>query len=46
MLFRSEGMTKKVVSTEHYVQMRVNGAAARMEAVALDGSLIEGVEIR
>ena len=41
-----EGMTKKVVSTEHYVQMRVNGAAARMEAVALDGSLIEGVEIR
>ncbi|HWQ53896.1 MAG TPA: metallophosphoesterase [Bryobacteraceae bacterium] len=41
-----EGMTRKVVSTEHYVQVKVEGKTARLEAVALDGSVIEAFEIR
>jgi acid phosphatase type 7 len=39
------GITKKVESTEHYVNVKVNGKKARLEAIALDGHLIEGIDI-
>jgi len=39
------GITKKVVSVEHYVTIKVEGNRARMEVIALDGSVIETVEL-
>jgi 3',5'-cyclic AMP phosphodiesterase CpdA len=38
-------MTKKVESTEHFVKVSVNGLQARVEAVALDGHLIDTVDL-
>ncbi len=40
------GLTEKVESTEHFVQVKVEGKAATLEAVALDGRVIEKVEMR
>jgi calcineurin-like phosphoesterase family protein len=39
-------ITKKVVSTEHFVTVKVQGKVARLEAIAVDGSTIEEVEIK
>lgn len=38
-------MTKKVESTEHFVKVSVNGKQARVEAVALDGHMIDTVDL-
>lgn len=38
-------ITKKVVSTEHFVTVVVDGKVAKLEAIAVDGSLIEQVEL-
>lgn len=40
-----EGITQKVESTEHYVQVSVDGNRAVIEAVALDGHLIDRIEL-
>lgn len=40
-----EGITLKVESTEHYVRVKVDGKTARSEAVALDGRVIDTVEM-
>jgi 3',5'-cyclic AMP phosphodiesterase CpdA len=40
-----EGLTQKVESTEHFVQVKVDGSKARLEAVALDGRLIDQIEV-
>jgi acid phosphatase type 7 len=39
------GLTEKVVSTEHYVSVLVDGDKARVRAVALDGQEIETAEL-
>jgi 3',5'-cyclic AMP phosphodiesterase CpdA len=39
-------VTQKVLSTEHYVQVKVTGNTARIEAIGLDGSLIDGIDIK
>ena len=38
-------ITKKVVSVEHYVTIKVEGNRAHMQVIALDGSVIETVEL-
>lgn len=38
-------ITKKVVSTEHFVAIAVEGKKATVEAIALDGALIEKTEL-
>jgi hypothetical protein len=40
-----EGITKKVVSTENFVTVKVDGKKARVEALLLDGSPIEVTEL-
>ena len=40
------GLTQKVESTEHFVQVKVEGNEATLEAVALDGSLIDTFELK
>jgi predicted phosphodiesterase len=39
------GITQKVESTEHYVDVKVNGNQAVIEAIALDGHLIDRIEL-
>ncbi len=39
------GITKKVESTEHYVNVQVDGNKAHMQAVALDGHLIDSFDL-
>ena len=39
------GLTLKVESVEHYVRVKVNGRQAHLEAVALDGHLIDTVDL-
>jgi predicted phosphodiesterase len=39
-------ITKMVVSTEHFVTIAVEGKLARIEAIGLDGSSIEKIEMR
>ncbi|HWR53257.1 MAG TPA: metallophosphoesterase [Bryobacteraceae bacterium] len=39
------GLTVKVESIEHFVTVRVEGKKARMEAVALDGRVIEAIDL-
>jgi hypothetical protein len=39
-------ITKKVASIEHFVTIAVEGKAAHIEALALDGSSIEKIEIK
>lgn len=36
-----DGITQKVTSTEHFVRIKVDGNRARVEAIGLDGSVIE-----
>jgi predicted phosphodiesterase len=40
-----EGITQKVESTEHFVQITVQGATAKIEAIALEGGVIDTIEI-
>lgn len=40
------GLTEKVLSTEHFVQVKVEGKVAHIKAVGIDGSTIEEVELR
>jgi acid phosphatase type 7 len=39
-------LTKKVVSTEHYVVVSVDGSQARLRAIALDGQEIESADLQ
>lgn len=41
-----EGITRKVESTEHYVTVKVDGSKAVVEAVALDGHVIDSIELK
>jgi hypothetical protein len=41
----SPGVTQKVESIEHFVQVKVNGAKARIEAYAIDGHLLDGIDL-
>jgi hypothetical protein len=40
-----EGITKKVVSTEHFVVVKVNGKSARVEAIQLNGETLDATEL-
>jgi 3',5'-cyclic AMP phosphodiesterase CpdA len=40
------GITMKVERTEHYCTIKVTGRTARVEAIALDGHLIDTVDIK
>ena len=40
-----EGITKLVVSTEHFVAVKVEGHTARVEAIQLDGNPLEVTEL-
>ena len=40
-----KGITLKVETTEHYVRIKVDGTRAEAEAIALDGHLIDRVEL-
>jgi 3',5'-cyclic AMP phosphodiesterase CpdA len=40
-----DGITKKVESVEHFVTIKVEGDRARVEVIALDGRVIESVEL-
>ena len=40
-----EGITQKVESTEHFVRVKVDGTQAVVEAVALDGHLIDTIQL-
>jgi 3',5'-cyclic AMP phosphodiesterase CpdA len=39
-------ITKKVASTEHFVTISVEGKSAHVQAVALDGSIIDDIELK
>jgi 3',5'-cyclic AMP phosphodiesterase CpdA len=39
-------MTKKVESVEHFVQIQVDGASAHITAIALDGHVIETIDLK
>jgi hypothetical protein len=39
------GITLKVEKVEHFVTVRVNGNRAHIEAIALDGHLIETIDL-
>ena len=39
------GITRKVESTEHFVQVKVNGKRTVIEAIALDGHVIDTIEL-
>ena len=41
-----EGLTQKVLSTEHFVQVQVAGKTAHIRAVALDGTVIEEIDLK
>ena len=40
-----EGITQKVISTEHFVSVKVSGKSAHIEALALDGSLLDRIDL-
>ena len=40
-----KGITQKVESTEHFVQVKVRGKVAHIRAVALDGHVIEEIDL-
>jgi hypothetical protein len=41
-----DGITQKVVSTEHFVRIRVNGKSAHADTIALDGSTLDQIEFQ
>jgi hypothetical protein len=41
-----DGITQKVVSTEHFVTVSVEGKTARIEAIAVDGRKLDEIELR
>ncbi|MBA3974548.1 MAG: hypothetical protein C0504_10065 [Candidatus Solibacter sp.] len=41
-----EGITKKVVSTQHFVRLNVTPASAAVEAIALDGTILGAFEVK
>jgi predicted phosphodiesterase len=41
-----EGITKKVVSTEHFVRLKVSPQSASVEALALDGTVLDAFEVK
>jgi hypothetical protein len=41
----ADGITQKVASTEHFVRIRVDGKAAHVDAIALDGSILDKFEL-
>jgi hypothetical protein len=40
------GITQKVISTEHFVSVKVTGRSAQIEALALDGSILDRIEVK
>jgi hypothetical protein len=40
------GITRKVISTENFVSVKVTGKSAHMEALALDGSVLDRFDLR
>jgi hypothetical protein len=40
-----DGITLKVVSTEHFVTVSIDGATARVEAIAVDGKKLDEIEL-
>jgi len=40
------GITQKVISTEHFVSVKVTGKSARIEALALDGSILDRIDLK
>lgn len=42
----ADGITQKVVSTEHFVRIRVNGKSAHADAIALDGSTLDKIDFQ
>jgi hypothetical protein len=39
------GITRKVISTEHFVSVKIAGKSAHIEALALDGSVLDRVDL-
>jgi hypothetical protein len=39
------GITQKAVSTEHFVSVKVTGKTAHIDAVALDGSVLDRIDL-
>ena len=42
----ADGITVKVVSTENFVTVKVNGKSAHVEAIAVDGTKLDQIDIR
>ncbi|MCE5306607.1 MAG: metallophosphoesterase [Acidobacteriales bacterium] len=40
------GVTQKVVSTEHFVTVKIEGKTARAEAIGLDGRILDTVQLK
>jgi hypothetical protein len=40
------GITQKVISTEHFVSVKVTGKSARIEAFGLDGSVLDRIDLK
>ena len=40
------GITQKVISTEHFVSVKVTGRSARIEAFGLDGSVLDRIDLK
>jgi len=41
-----EGITKKMVSTEHFVRFKVAPGLAQVEAIGLDGAVLDSFEVK
>src|SRR6266849_2987990 len=42
----ADGITQKVISTEHFVTVTVDGPTARIEAIAVDGRKLDEIELQ
>jgi len=40
------GITKKVISTEHFVSVKIEGKSAHIEAIGLDGSVLDRIDLK
>jgi hypothetical protein len=40
------GITQKVISTEHFVSAKVTGKTAHIDALALDGSVLDRIDLK